>query len=446
MANYQYALFTDVVAALSRRLYDPTNQQWTVAELTAILIESLRTWNALSQFWRQDFTFNLALNTWWYDLRGVSGSLIPCTVAQYDIITKIQNHLLEPPTPAAWSGSSQYSLADILQACQRRQDETLGTTACTIVRSLVNAPLVSRRTVLPDTTIDIRRVAWLPTSGGYTNKILVQSDNWATRAYNSGYAQAGQIPPSKWMQNTEPPPSFDTDSVPPVNGQYDLLTTQGGGAWVQGANATLSTMPTDWSWVFTFGALADLFSRDSLAEDKLRASYCRARYKEGLALMRMMPVLLDFRLNDVPMSVGALTGGDRYNATWQAQAAGPPTSIYTFMNLMAVAPMPDSSVAYGAKATVCRNIDVSQTYVQVPRDDLDTVIDYAQHLAKLKQGGQEFYGTVPLYQNLQRKCAQYNGKLKEMGFFEIPQLELSTLEESARNPRYIKGSGPSADN
>lgn len=442
MAQYTYAKFSDTVDAVSRRLYNPDKTQWTQLELEELVKESLRTWNALSQFHREEFTFSLAANTWWYDLRTLANTLVPYTVTEFEIISKIKRHLLEPPAPNFWGGSTQYNLSDVLDACRRRQDETLGTTACTIVRSVVNAPLVNR-CVLPDTTIDIRRVAWLSASDDYSNRILKQSDAFASRAFNPGYAQAGQKPPNKWMQNTEAPPSFDVDTPPPVNGEYEVLCTQSGPAWDAGVDSTL-TMPNDWTWVFTFGAMSDLFSRESLAQDALRSAYCRARYQEGLGLMRILPVAIALRLNDKPISIGAVTGGDKYNATWQAQAAGAPKSCYEFMNYLAFAPKPDSDTNYSVTVTVCKNMPVDEFYVQVPRDDLDTIIDYAQHLAMLKQGGQEFYQSIALYQNLQRKAYQYNSKLREMGFFEMPQLEFSVLEERNRNPRYQRGTEPQA--
>lgn len=441
MAQYSYAKFSDVVDTLARRLYDPDKTQWVQAELEDLLIESLRTWNALSQFWRSQFTFNLAQDTWWYDLRSIAGTLLPYTVTQYDVITKVKRYLLEPPDPVVWGGSSQFTFQDLYTALQRRQDETLGQTACTIVRELVSAPLVNT-VPLPDNTIDTRRVVWIPDSADYSLRILRQSDAWAARSFSAGYAQSGQTPPGRWMQNTEPPPSISVDSVPPVNGQYEILLTQSGPTWATGTDSTL-TMPDDWSWVFQFGAMADLFSRESLAQDPLRAAYCRARYTEGLGLMRMLPVLLDLRINDVPFSVGSVIGGDKFNPTWQSKAAGAPKSAYTFMNMFAVGPKPDSDTAYSAQATVCQNAPVNEFYIQVARDDLDTIVDYAQHLGMFKQGGQEFYQSIALYQNMQRKAASYNGKLREMGFFEMPQLDLST-EDERRNPRFIKGSEPQA--
>ena len=437
MPNYSYALVSDAVAALSSRLYDPNGRFWTGTEQVAYITEALRTWNALSQFWRSEMVFSPQLNTSWYDLRTVAGSIIPYTVTKYSLISQIEYHLLEPATPAAWTGSNQFALQDIVNALQRRQDETLGVTACTLGESLVGAA-VGIRTILPDNVIDLRRVAWIPATGfGYVNKILKQSDMWAEQAFNPTYTTAAQGPPSNWMQNTEPPPSFDVDQVPPVPGQYDVLTTNAGPAWAAGTDGTL-TIPDDWTWVIKWGALLDLLSRESNSKDELRAAYCKQRYEEGLKLLGMMPTVLALRMNNIPLAVDAVRNGDDFNPGWQAAAAGPPTSAYLAANLLALAPMPDSSTNYSATVSVCQNAPIGAQFIQVARDDFDSIIDYAQHLAMLKVGGAEFAATIPLYQKFQAKAAQYNSKLLSMGFFEMPQLELGQREEH-RNPRYVAG-------
>lgn len=438
--NYTYATYSDALTALGSRLYDPTFQQWTQSELLLYITESLRTFNALSGFWRAEMVFSPQLNTWWYDLRTQTNSLVPYTVTQYDLITIIENHLLEPPTPAAWTGSAQFSLQDILSALQRRQDDTLGTTGCTVSRGTVNAA-IGVRTALADSVIDIRRIAWLPTTGfGYTNKILRQSDMWANRAFDPYYTTSAQEPPSTWMQNTEPPPSFDVDRVPPVAGSYDVLSINAGGEWIEAQDNTLS-VPDDWTWVFKWGALMDLLSRESNAKDAVRAEYCKARYQEGLALLEAMPTVLAVRMNNIPLAIDAIRNGDDFNPAWQSVAAGPPTSAYVTGNLVALSPMPDSSTAYSMTVSVVQNAPVGGTYIQVARDNFDAIIDYAQHLAMFKAGGQELLDTIPLYQRFQRKAAQYNSKLREMGFFSMSQLELSQAQEQ-QSPRYSLGSGP----
>ena len=466
MPNYTYATLSDAVAALSARLYDPAQQQWTSSELSGYIVEALRTWNALSAFWREEMVFPLQTNTLWHDLHDQPGTVIPYTVTKYDLIRQIENHLLEPPTPSEWTGSGQFTLTGIAGALQRRQDDALGTTACTLTHTTPNAPMVTR-ILLPDDTIDIRRVAWLPTAGfGYINKVLRPSDQWAQRAFDTAFTVAEPQPPSTWMTNTQGPPSFDVDTVPPVAGRYDVLSVNSGPTWPTGTDGTL-TIPDDWTWVFKWGALADLLAHESNAKDSLRAEYCMRRYKEGLALMENAATVLGCRLNNIPIGVDSVKNGDDFNPNWMypglvwAEATdswedssfiwdatpGPPVAAYVAANMMAFSPAATAPDAYSATVYVVRNAPVpltSANHIQVARDDYDSILDYAQHLAMFKTGGAEFAATVSLYQAFQRKAAQYNGKLKEMGFFSMAQLDLGTLQE-ARSPRYLSGTGPDAE-
>jgi hypothetical protein len=213
-----------------------------------------------------------------------------------------------------------------------------------------------------------------------------------------------------------------------------VLTINSGPAWTAGVNSTLN-IPDDWTWVFKWGALMDLLSRESNAKDALRAEYCKRRYEEGLALLSGMPTVLALRQNNIPMAVDSVRNGDDFNPGWQGKAPGQPKFAYLAGNLLALSPLPNSSVNYSMTVSVVQNAPIGGTYVQIARDDLASVIDYAQHLAQFKQGGSEFTATIPLYQRFQRKAAQYNSKLKEQGFFSWPQLELSQLQE-IEGPRY----------
>jgi hypothetical protein len=78
--------------------------------------------------------------------------------------------------------------------------------------------------------------------------------------------------------------------------------------------------------------------------------------------------------------------------------------------------------------------------IQLARDDYDAVLDYAQHLAAFKMGGQEFAATIPLYGALIKRASLYNAKLSELAHFQRPMYEVSKLEDE-RNPVY-SGPGP----
>lgn len=440
MPNYTHAMLSDAQNALAARLYDPLFHQWTQTELTGYIVEALQTWNALTSFWTDELPLTLASGVQWYPL----STLIPYNTSQLQLITQIENHLLEVPTttyPLTWAGTSQFSMQDILEALTERESETLGETGCTLTRILVAASTASRRTLLPDTVIDVDRVAWVPSGGGYVNRPLRQSDLYANRAFSAGWCSAAPQPPSTFIINSTPPPSFDVDALPPVSGNYEIIVTQSDAPFSATANSNLQ-VPTDWCWVVKWGALFSLMSREMWAQDPLRMNYALARYREGLQFLNTFPSIFGVRNGNSPLALDALRDADDYNSFWESATPAPPTFAYTSGNLLAFSPAPDQAyTAYVALITNAPIPSVATDYIQVERDDYDTVLDYAQHLALFKSGGAEFSATIPLYQKFQEKAALYNGKLKEFGIFTLDQLDLSQREDQ-RRPRYAPGTEP----
>ncbi len=453
------------VSDLAAKLYDPTNQFWSVDELADYIVEGLRTWNALTNFWRSSFSFALTPNTWWHDLTQQTGTIRPYPVTDRDLMIQIERHLLEPPTtayPLVWSGSGQFAVANILGNMAQRRDEALSTTGCTITRQLVDASTSSVTALLPDNTVDIRRVTWLPTfnpitwDGSYPltwdssypqtwddarllNPItLRQSDDWAEQSYNPGYTTDPSRPPSTWRQSTQAALSFDVDVIPPTPGFYEVLSVNAGLA-LSTTEPTLLGIPDDWCWIVKWGVLCDLLEQESNAKDALRAEYCSRRFNEGCAILSKAPALLAVRLNNIPFMVDSVRNGDDFDPRWQASSPGSSTAAYVAgLNLVGFGPQPASTDT--ATVSVVENAPIPSSPLdplQVSRDDYGSVMDYAQHLAAFKMGGEEFARTIPLYQGFMRRAALYNSKLSELGDFQRPMYEISTLEQE-RNPVYGK--------
>jgi hypothetical protein len=459
VAPYSYATFVQVRQSLADRLFDSNQVFWSSAELNAYLVEALQTWNALTNYWRGDFEFPAQQGVTWYDITLAPNTLRPLTVTDATLYSLIQYHLLEPQGMNPWAGSTQFSANDVVNAVQRRRDEVLSTASCTQTRRLVGA--VAGRITLPDTVIDVRRIAYLPTqafspalgygSGRYGFGLygvtdvpyvnlpqpiaLFPADAWDEQSFNQNYIQtpAGTpFTPTAYLLSTQPPISFDTDAPPAFGGSYELLTVEAGGALNVAAPATLN-VPDDWTHVIKWGALADLFGRDSNARDPLRAQYCEQRYRMGLALLTSAAALLQFRINNVPVQLDSVRGADLFNSTWQGTTQGAPKSAYhSGLNLVAVSPLPDSGL-YTFTATVVENAPVpvlDTDFVQVGRDVLDALLDYSQHLATLKSGGAEFMATQQHLQRFLLLAATYNRKLMELGEFASYLLGLSQLEKN----------------
>ena len=451
--TYTWTTFGAVVQELANRLYDPGQNFWSPAELQAYIQESLQTWNALTNYWRGDFVFPATPPGAWYDLTEVPNSLRPYTMTDASLYPLIQWHLLEPATGVdPWVGNSaQYTTDDLVNAVQRRRDETISTTGCTVTRLVV--PASGGRILLPDTTLDVRRVAIIlpgtgtpygaglygagPYGGISTVSILVlwPEDTWGEQSFNTGYIQQPPGTPSTWLMNTEPPISFDTDRIPGGGSEYEVLVVQAGQLCTP-STPTLLEVPNDWAHVIKWGALADLYARESNAKDSLRASYCEQRYRMGLSLLANASSLLAMRVLNTPLQIDSVRGADLYNTSWESQALGTPSdALVAGTNLIAVTPPPNSANQF--TATVVANAPLPSILtdpVQVGRDDLDVIIDYAQHIAALKMGGAEFLATMPLLKRFLTQAAIYGLKLSELAEYTSVLYSLGQREESM-NPR-----------
>lgn len=444
---YNFISLNQAVQELSNRLYDRTQTFWSSAELQVYIVEALRTFNALTGYWRDDFILNTVEDQLWYDISSISdapNTIRPVTVTDVDVVTAIEYHLLEPPTGVTWTGSLQFNINDLLQAIARRRDEVLSGCGITLTESSISA--TPGRKFLPDSTIDIRRIAWMPIDGfGYTAVPMWADDQWELQSYNRDYTIDDPGVPATYRQSTEPPLSFDVSPPPIVPGSYDVLTVNAGVALSIASPNTLS-VPNDWVWLIKWGALADLMGRDSLSHDALRQKYCEMRYQQGMKLMFDCPALLAARIVNLPLNIDAVQNNDNFDPNWQAADAGQPDTLLTAgLNLIVCSPVPDAG-PYSITLTVVRNAPIptiGSDALQMGKDELDVILDYSQHLALFKSGGTEFIATLPLLQRFYTQCALYGYKLKQLGDFQEEIYSLSQLQ-SETNPVFSEIKPPYA--
>lgn len=469
---YQYNTKAQARQQIANRLYDPTMVFYTGAEIDLYLTEALRTFNAYAQYWKAEFTFPPTENVQWYDLTQVPNTLRPYTVTDQNLYTLMEYHLLEPVAgnfPATgpsspWTGTKMFSINDLMNAVQRRRDEILSVTGCSVTQSTVPLTPNITRTILPENVLDVRRVAYFALSGGSGygeggygngpyggNSIidafpLYRDDVWAFQAFESNWTTNSAGTPSSYAMSSQPPISFDVDTPPTLPGNYELITVNAGPILTT-QTATLLGIPDDFSWVLKWGALADLFSKQGEAKDELRAQYCNKRYQQGMALLLNAPAALTIRINNLPLWMDAARSADEYNSSWQAVAAGVPVDVYTAgLNLIALSPKPDATVL-DVTASVVQNAPIpvqDSDFVQVSQDDYDVIIDYAQHIALLKNGGEEFTATAELYGRFVKQASLYNRKLNEMGEFQS-ELYGNSQKEEVFNPRLAPVPSPDGD-
>lgn len=416
MPQYTWLTYLQARQALAARLADPNNVFWTDAECGLYLLESLRTWNALTEVWNADFSFTGTSAQTWYNLATLVGSPRVRTLHDSDLYTMMQYHLLEPPTGGgSWTGTAQFSLSDLQGALQRRRDEIIQVSGCNLSQlpPLPSAANV-RRIYFPDSTLEPRRARFIPdsTAGPVT---LSREDTLAFDAFEPAHLQETQLPYA-WSVITGPPLAMDVDTAPGVTGNYDVISLQSGPVF-NPPTGTLLGVPDDWAWLAKWGALSDLLSRDSEATDRARADYCLKRYMDGLKIMAASNWLVSATIGGLPVDTPSVREMDGFTPEWEGNATAWPSLVTAGMDLFAPCPVAPTS---GVTMIVVGNAPVPTLdgdFVQVSRDVFDVILDYAQVLASFKMGGSEFSSTKDLEAKFFTMAMATNQRLAKMGIF-----------------------------
>jgi len=417
MATYSWLSLSTAIGALQTRL--GSSVFWPSAEAQGYLYQSLREWNGLTEQWKLPFTFPATSATPWYNTGTLAGSPRLRTLTDATLYSMMQGMLLEPQTGAGtWTGTNQFTLAQMQFALQRRRDEVIQATGCNIAQLSPLASIPNTvRTVLADTVLEPRRIRFVPATGFGSPITLTREDTQAFQFFKPGYlgSQPTTTGPQSWSVASEPPLAFDVDGAPNVPGTYDVLALNSGPAFAPPAS-TLLGLPDDWAYLPMWGALADLLGGESEQTDRERSAYCLNRYNQGIQIMRQSNWLVQANINGVPCDTPSLAEQDLYSVEWQDNANVWPAVVQVGMDFVGVCP----GVSQNVGLTLVGNapiLDATGTYVQVSRDDWAVVLNYAQRLATFKMGGKDFSDTAEFEKDFYRAAQFTNKRLLDMGIF-----------------------------
>lgn len=413
---YTHTTLAQLKTALLARLNDASAVFWintgTFNELDLYIDEALRTWGSLTGFYRDRAVFNTVANDPFYDLTSV---LTPAhravTVLDQDVIALMQYHLLEPPIPTAWSGTDMFILSDLTNALQRRQNQFLSETGIVLSERSKVVQAMIPNVILDDSVIDVRRAVWKTTAN--SRNTLWREDEWSLSAFNPEWnVDADESVPNSYSIAASPPLGLRL-AIPPLSiGTLELLTVETGTA-LDPVTGVLLSVPDDLSWILKWGALADLLGQDGQARDPLRAQYCERRWKEGLEIARIYPSIVHVEINGVEAKLDSVFDLDAYEPSWQNNPGTPIVAALAGLNLMSFSPLPND--IFGIAVDTVKNTPLPSSdtdNIQVGREEIDIILDYAFHLSLFKSGGAEFAATIPHYERMVRSAMVYNDKLR----------------------------------
>lgn len=407
---------------------------WLNAELNEYISEALSIWNVLTQWWlsEQVIPIDPPLASDWI-FTNTSGSPRQQTLTESDLYSILCYHLIEPqPTGGIWQGTSQFSMANLQQSAQNILNEIMLKTAVnmTVNTSLGFTPNTNRL-VLPDTILDLRRVRYNAVDG--THVTLVRGDSQSFLRFSPNY-----------RQTNAPPRRFDTIGSPPLTLTVDTMVNQPNtlellamscAPTLNPTNPQPLLIPNDWLWVAKYGVLADLLTNEPEASDTGRAAYCQRRYEQGLALMTSQPWLMNAFYDERAVDTPPVIGKDRNSYEWQSNPSAWWGVVVGGIDLIAPSPIP--TVPISLRLTVVGNAPQPTSdsdFIQAPRDVIDVLLDYSQHLAVLKQGEEGYIKSLPLLKNFLQYAEETNSRLRASGIFES-DLRPTTSRQDLDLPR-----------
>lgn len=447
---YTFSTFAQLKTQLAGRLADPSKIFWTDQELGIWLTEALRTFGLMSAFWRDRGTFNSSANTVFYSiaslLKNGGGQLIRGhVVTDRDIIQELQLALLESTSSqSSWTGTEMFSYNDLANAIQNRLNQYHSDTGLGVTRTVVNvaSPPIGRQ-VLDQNTVDVRRVAWLGSSPENYYTVLWREDERLLTAADQGWS-VNPNTPEAYSIMAPPPLTLQLAPIPISNGQLEILAVQSI-ALNPASAATVLNIPDDISPAIKWGALSDLLGNDGPARDPMRAQYCEKQYQLYVQMGRILPVIIHAELNGVPLIPCTLQELDSSNPNWEnviANASNPVQDIaIVSTGLIALSAVPDQ--AYAVTLDVIR---ATPTYsdgdnVQLGREQVDMILDYAEHLALFKVGGEEWQSTMKQAQSFIEQSLAYNQRISAAARTSMTVSDQSTRQKDEIRRRLNTGKG-----
>ena len=237
---YGYITLGEMRAELLNRLQDSGAVYTTVPEANAYLIEGLRILNAQTAAWPSDYQFDFAPGDTWKTLN-VAGSPRQRTITDSDLYDQMEAMLLEPMSGGVWTGTAQYNIAMLSGALQYRRDELLLLSNANVVNLLQTSPVLSVRTYLPDSTLNLSRVRWIPVDSSATMPYALGREDVVTRNAFGVNLPIRPGEPDSWMITANTPLSFDVSCPPNQAGQWDMLVSEAGVPFAPPAAALVGT-------------------------------------------------------------------------------------------------------------------------------------------------------------------------------------------------------------
>lgn len=381
---------------------------YTTAEMELYLAEALRVWNLLTGHFRGTAPVTTVISQIFYDT-----TLHSLTVTDQNLLNEIQYHTLETPDNGATLDSDMWTIGEWVDYLNARAAHFVAETKLVLSRETPFASVIDQTqydlgTAVSTDLLEVHRVAWLDASGN-SHGLREGSTLVYDRLLPTWTTAAASQEPETYVRAGRPQLKLEILPAPSAAGTIDILYTKRPAQLPQVADGTALAIPNDFTPYIKYGAMADIFAKEGQSNDPEKAAYCETRYQEGIiiarhVLRRQMHQRVEFA--GVPLDSETILSMDLGADGWQADDSTPTDWIPIGLTQVAIHPAHlAGSGTLDIDGLISATIPTADgQFPDVPHSDVNTILDYAHHLATFKQGGQEFQAGLTMLQEFMKSA------------------------------------------
>lgn len=413
--TYTHTTFGEAKDRLASLLGDPTKTFYQDAELGQYIIEALRWWGLSAMYFRESATVETVSGQAFYDLTEdvldatQTDLLQSLTVTDRDVISDLLYNLMEDQITnwaGGWVGSEQFSLEEISDLLSKSRDQLLKLTGVVGRRQEYILAGGQQRVFLDDDLIKILR-AEVDEDGSDGPLLMWAGDSQQIQSTtNGGLPVVGR--PRSYLTNYTP--TLALDVYPPAQTQstLGLHVVESDAVLDPTVAATPLGLPDDACWIAKYRTMDDLLGGDGLGRAPQISEYAASRWEQGVDALSQYQSIVWSTVGGKRMTVSSLAELDVHRPRWQ-QTSGTPRSLHLLnWNVFAVYPVPDG--VYRLELEIVRKAPIPTSdddFIQVGREQMDAIWDYASHIAMIKCQGTEFDQSMDLLASAQASADDY---------------------------------------
>src|SRR5215831_2407405 len=116
--GYTYLTLGGARTELAARLEDPSYVYWTALELNDLIVEAIRTWQALTATFKERAEFKISPDggvdgSAFYSLADLPSGILNYYVTDFQILNMVMAALLEPPLVPTWTGTGHFQFEQL---------------------------------------------------------------------------------------------------------------------------------------------------------------------------------------------------------------------------------------------------------------------------------------------------------------------------------------------